>query len=141
MDVSLPLCTSSFPAWSTVHYHFRRWRLQNHWYGIFTALREAERRRVGRDPHPSAAIMDAQSVKTVEESAGISGFDAHKCVKGRKRHLLVDTLGLPISSYVTPADVHDTHGARRLLAGRKYVLPRLKKIWADAAYRGKELAD
>jgi putative transposase len=85
--------------------------------------------------------MDAQSVKTVEESARISGFDAHKCVKGRKRHLLVDTLGLPISIYVTPADMHDTQGARRLLVGRKYLLPRLKKIWADAAYRGKELAD
>jgi putative transposase len=85
--------------------------------------------------------MDAQSVKTVEESAGICGFDAHKCVKGRKRHLLVDTLGLPISYYVTPADMHDTQGARRLLVGRKYILPRLKKIWADAAYRGKELAD
>ena len=132
---------SNFPPWSTVHYHFRRWHLQNHWYGMFTALREAERQRVGRDPHPSAAIMDAQSVKTVEESAGISGYDAHKCVKGRKRHLLVDTLGLPISFYVTPADMHDTQGARCLLVGRKYFLPRLKKIWADAAYRGKELAD
>lgn len=85
--------------------------------------------------------MDAQSVKTVEESARISGYDAHKCVKGRKRHLLVDTLGLPISVYVTPADMHDTQGARCLLVARKYLLPRLKKIWADAAYRGKELAD
>jgi len=108
---------------------------------LWRGLREAERRRVGKDPHPSAAIMDAQSVKTVEESARIRGFDAHKCVKGRKRHLLVDTLGLPISIYVTPADMHDTQGARRLLAGLKYFVPRLKKIWADAAYRGKELAD
>src|SRR5262249_36898885 len=98
-------------------------------------------RREGRDPHPSAAIMDSQSVKTVEESAPISGFDAHKCVKGRKRHLLVDTLGLPISVSVTPADLHDTQGARRLLMGLKFFVPRLKKIWADAAYRGKELAD
>lgn len=80
-------------------------------------------RREGRDPHPSAAIMDAQSVKTVDESARISGFDAHKCVKGRKRHLLVDTLGLPLMVYVTPADMHDTQGARRLLAGLKYFVP------------------
>jgi putative transposase len=86
-------------------------------------------------------MMDSQSVKTVEESAHISGFDAHKHVKGRKRHLLVDTLGLPISVYVTPADMHDTQGARRLLAGLKYFVPRLKTIWADAAYRGHELAD
>src|SRR5690242_17556969 len=85
--------------------------------------------------------MDAQSVKTVEESAHISGFDAHKSIKGRKRHLLVDTLGLPISVYVTPADMHDTQGARRLLAGLKFFVPRLKKIWADSAYQGRELAD
>jgi hypothetical protein len=77
-------------------------------------------------------------VKTVEESARISGFDAHKHIKGRKRHILVDTLGIPISIYVTPADVHDTRGARCLLAGLKFFVPRLKKIWADAAYRGQE---
>lgn len=85
-------------------------------------------------------MMDSQSIKTVEESAHISGFDVHKHVKGRKQHLLVDTLGLPLSVYVTPADMHDTQGARRLLAGLKYFVPRLKHIWADAAYRGQELA-
>lgn len=131
---------SNFPPWQTVFYHFRRWRLKGFWYRLFTALRVAERERVGRNAQPSAAIMDAQSVKTVEESAGICGYDAHKCVKWRKRHLLVDTLGLPLSVYVTPADVHDTLGARRLLAGLSPLVPRLKKIWADAAYRGQELA-
>lgn len=85
--------------------------------------------------------MDAQSLKTVEESAGICGFDAHKHVKGWKRHILVDTLGIPISIYVTPADMHDTKGARCLLAGLKFFVPRLKKIWADAAYRGRGLAE
>jgi putative transposase len=59
---------------------------------------------------------------------------------GRKRHLLVDTLGLPITAYVTPADVHDTKGARALLAGLAPLVPRLKKIWADRAYQGQELA-
>jgi putative transposase len=85
--------------------------------------------------------MDSQSVKTVEESARIRGYDAHKHVKGRKRHILVDTHGLPLSVYVTPADMHDTQGARRLLAGLKSFVPRLKTIWADAAYRGQELAE
>jgi putative transposase len=132
---------SSFPPWQTVYYHFKRFDRTGFWLRLFRALRVAERQRVGKGPHPSAAIMDAQSVKTVEESARISGYDAHKCVKGRNRHLLVDTLGLPISYYVTPADMHDTQGARRLLAGLKYFVPRLKKIWADAAYRGQELAD
>jgi putative transposase len=132
---------SNFPPWQTVFYHFRRLRLQGKWHLLYTALHRAERERMGRHPDPSAAIMDSQSVKTVEESARIRGYDAHKCVKGRKRHLLVDTLGLPIASYVTPADVHDTVGARKLLGGLAYFVPRLKKIWADAAYRGTELAD
>jgi putative transposase len=135
---SLP---ANFPPWQTVFYHFRRFRLTGKWHLLYTALYRSERERVGRHPDPSAAIMDSQSVKTVEESAQIRGYDAHKCVKGRKRHLLVDTLGLPIISYVTPADVHDTVGARQLLGGLAYCAPRLKRIWADAAYRGKELAD
>jgi putative transposase len=132
---------SNFPPWQTVFDHFRRLRLRGRWAVLFTALHDAERQRAGRDPHPSAAIMDAQSVKTVEESAHISGFDAYKRVKGRKRHLLVDTLGIPLSYYVTPADMHDTQGARRFLGGLKYFVPRLKIIWADSAYRGKDLAD
>src|SRR5262249_30866157 len=71
----------------------------------------------------------------------ISGYDGHKCLKGRKRHLLVDTLGLPIAIYVTPADLSDPAGARKLLAGLAIRVLRLQKIWADAAYRGKEVAD
>src|SRR6478735_6618301 len=128
----------NFPPWQTVFYHFRRLRLKGRWHLLYTALHRAERERVGRHPDPSAGIMDSQSVKTVEESASVRGYDAHKCVKGRKRHLLVDTLGLPIASYVTPADVHDTVGARKLLGGLAFFVPRLKKIWADAAYRGKD---
>jgi putative transposase len=93
---------SHFPPWHTVLYHFRRLRLRGRGPVLFTALRDAERERLGRDPHPSAASMDAQSVKTVEESAHISGFAAPKRVNGRKRHLLVDTLGIPRSCYVTP---------------------------------------
>jgi putative transposase len=90
--------------------------------------------------------MDRQSVKTVEEPAHIYGYDIHKCVKGRERHLLVDMLGLPITSYVTSADVHDADvheivGTRKLLAELAPLAPRLKKIWADAACRGKELAE
>ncbi|HEX4202674.1 MAG TPA: IS5 family transposase [Ktedonobacteraceae bacterium] len=131
---------ANFPPWQTVFYHFRRLRLKGTWTRLLRVLHQAERERQGRNPHPSAAIMDAQSVKTVEESASISGFDAHKHVRGRKRHLLVDTLGIPLSIYVTEADVHDTRGARFLLAGLKYFVPRLTKIWADAAYRGQELA-
>jgi putative transposase len=134
------LLPHDFPPWSTVYYHFRRFRLSGLWSLILKALHAAERNRAGKDPQPTAAIMDSQSVKTVEESAHPSGYDAHKNLKGRKRHLLVDTLGLPLSVYVSSADVQDRVGARCLLAGLKPFVPRLKKIWADGAYTGEKLA-
>lgn len=142
------LLPHDFPPWQTVFYHFRRFRLSGLWHRIYTILRAAERERAGRNSTASAAIVDSQSVKTVEESAGWKGYNAHrsgydagKHVKGRKRHLLVDTLGLPISIYVTPADVQDRAGARYLLAGLKPLVPRLKKIWADGAYGGAPLKE
>ena len=134
-----------FPPWQTIYYHFRRFRLDGTWHYILTALRMAERRRVGKEPQPSAAIRDAQSVKTVEESASISGYDNYKRVKGRKRgrppsSILVDTLGLPILISATSAATQDKVGANRLFAGLKPLVPRLAKIWADGAYTGKKLA-
>ena len=136
------LLPQDFPPWQTVFYHFRRFRLSGMWHRIFTILRAAERKRTGEDPDASAAIMDSQSIKTTEEcrKPDSGGYDAHKNVKGRKRHLLVDTLGLPLSIYVSPADVQDRVGARLLLAGLKPLVPRLKKIWADGAYSGEPLA-
>src|SRR5438309_141551 len=73
--------------------------------------------------------------KTTEEGARSNGYDAYKNIKGRKRHLLVDTLGLPLSVYVTSADVQDRVGTRSLLAGLKPFVPRLKKIWADGNWK------
>jgi putative transposase len=134
------LLPHDFPPWSTVYYHFRRFRLNGLWSLIFKALHAAERKRAGKDPAPSAAIMESQSIKTTEEGGASNGYDAHKNIKGRKRRLLVDTLGLPLSVYVTPADVQDRVGACWLLAGLKVLVPRLKKIWADGAYTSKELA-
>lgn len=93
-----------FPPWSTVYYQFR---MSGLWHRIFAILRAAERKRVGKDPDPSVAIMDSQSIKTTEEGAVSNGYDAHKSFKGRKRHLLVDTLGLPLSICLTPADVQE----------------------------------
>src|SRR5918998_5024180 len=110
------LLPHGFPPWQTVFYHFRRFRLKGSWHRIFTILCAAERKRAGKDPNASDAIMDSQSIKTTEEcgqpeskayNAHAGDYDSHKNVKGRKRHLLVDTLGLPLSIYVTPADVQD----------------------------------
>jgi hypothetical protein len=117
-----------------VFYHFRRLRDPRH---LVSPAHDLARSRTRASGQECAAERSDHGcgirVKTVEESAGICGFDAHKCVKGRKRHILVDTLGLLLSVYVTPADLHDSKGARCLLAGLSPLLPRLKKIWADSA--------
>jgi putative transposase len=123
-----------FPPWGTVHYWFRRWRLDGLWQRSLVALRKATRRKEGRDPEASAAIMDSQSVRIAEESGGTKGYDAAKNVPGRKRHLLVDTSGLLLAARVTRTDASDSRGARELLAGLALLMPRLELVWADGAY-------
>src|SRR5258708_28274085 len=82
---------ANFPPWQTVFYHFRRFRLQGTWQLLSTTLHRAERECVGRHLHPSAGIMDSQSVNTLEEPARISGYYAHKYLTGRHWHLLAAT--------------------------------------------------
>lgn len=131
---------SDFPPWQTVVYHFCCWKRRGVWFKAHEALRRATRTHAGRHPDPSAAVLDSQSVKTTAEGAWFNGFDGNKQIKGRKRHLLVDTLGLLLSVYTTPANVGDRWGAKACLGGKKFFLPRLKKIWADGGYTGDDLA-
>ena len=102
-------------------------------------LREQERRRQGRDKEPSAGCVDSQSVKTITYGTS-RGFDGGKKVKGRKRHILVDTLGLLVVVIVTAANVSDRKGLMQLL--KTYFgdgVKRLRKLWVDAGYRGRSI--
>lgn len=131
---------ANFPPWETVFYHFRQWQRRGKWFKVHEALRKTTCTEAGHHPDPSAAVLDSQSVKTTAEGAWWNGYDGNKKVKGRKRQPLVDTLGLLLAVYTTPANTGDRWGAKACLGGKKYFLPKLKKIWADANYTGDDLA-
>lgn len=128
---------TEYPNWTTVYYYFQKWRDSDWFAAANDHLRRMLRKQQGRDENPSAGIVDAQSVKTTEEGAQERGFDAGKKVNGRKRHILVDTLGLLLAVKVHAADIQDRDGAKLLFETCRERLPRLFLIWADGGYRGK----
>lgn len=124
-----------FPAWQDVYAHFRRWTDKGLFETMHDRLRGMWRKRAGRDENPTAMVLDSQSYKTSAQG-GPKGFDAAKRVKGRKRHVAVDVLGLLLAILVLPANVQDRDGAPPLVDKTVAKYPTLKKVYVDTAYSG-----
>jgi len=126
---------SDFPAWYHVWYYYRTWRNDGTLEHINTLLRRDVRTKAGRDPEPSVGIIDSQSVATTE-MGGEKGFNPAKQVKGRKRHLMTDTLGLILFVVVCAACIADSDGASSIFHETEGRFPRLHTVLVDQGYKG-----
>ena len=127
---------SDFAPWQTAYYYFRKWKLEGVFEEVMDVLHSLIRKQAGRQESPSLGIIDSRSVKTSHHVDSKRGIDGNKKVKGRKEHIVVDTLGLPLAVAIHEANLHDSKGTPQVIEKLAYKFPRLVKILADGGYRG-----
>ncbi|MEX5637295.1 IS5 family transposase [Parafrankia sp. FMc2] len=134
------LLPHDLPPWQTVYHYWCLWRVEGRWEQILAGLRERDRTSGGRDATPGAGVLDSQSVRATDRG-GLHGYDGAKKVNGVKRHLLVDTLGTVLVACVSPASVDDRLAAMVVLSQARDAFVRLRHVWADQGYRGRDFCN
>lgn len=125
-----------FPPYQTVYWYFQKWSKSGFIKKIHDLIRNRLRKSLGKNKSPSVGLIDSQSAKTTEQG-GERGYDAGKKINGRKRHIVVDSLGFLLAVHVHPANIQDRDGAKETLLKLDTLYPLLELIWADGGYRGK----
>lgn len=125
-----------FAPWNTVYYYYRKWKNNGFIEEVHEALRDMVRQQSGKYKSPSLVLIDSRSVKTSRNGGESRGIDGGKKTKGRKQHIITDTLDLILVVVIHAANIHDSKGAVDVISNLKGRFPRLRKIVADGGYRG-----
>ncbi len=127
---------SNFAPWESVYYYFRKWKNEGVIEELLDHIHLSVRKLVGKSGSPSMGIIASRSARTSHHVDPVKGIDGNKKIKGRKQHIVVDTLGFPMSIAVHEANIHDSKGAPQVIDRLAFKFPRLVKILADGGYRG-----
>jgi len=134
------LVPADFPPWSTVYHYFQRWKAASFWGEVHDFLRGVVRLQDGRSPEPTAGIIDSRTMRSSAQALDGVGYDGGKKVKGRKAHIMTDTMGMLLCAVVHPADVQDRDGVGLVFEGVEYRFPLLTTVYADGGYQGPRAA-